>query len=71
MDIWSVGIILYLLMSKKVPYDEESVTNLMLAIFSKERPKLSDNYSVKVKDLLNDWILNRDPEKRITIKKIF
>ena len=61
MDIWSVGIILYVLMSKKVPYDEDSVTNLILAIFSKERPKLSDIYDRYSKDFLNNWILHRDP----------
>ncbi len=68
--MWSLGIILYVLMAKTEPYVEESINNLMIAIFSKKRPELSDNY-FDLQWLLDDWILNRDPAKRITIKELF
>ena len=53
MDMWSLGIILYVLMAKTEPYVEDSISNLMIAIFSKERPKLSDKYSNHIQWLLS------------------
>jgi hypothetical protein len=32
-------------MAKREPYNEESISNLKIAIFAKPRAKLSDNYS--------------------------
>jgi serine/threonine protein kinase len=56
-------------MAKKEPYIEDSVDKLKLAIFSKTREKLSENYSQSLRDLV-DKCLNTDPDKRPTIEQV-
>ncbi len=50
-------------MAKREPYIEETINNLKVAIFEKTRPKLSDNFSKSLRDLV-DYCLNIDPDKR-------
>ena len=68
-DIWSLGIILYVLMARKEPYIEESNEKLKLAIFSKTRDKLSESYSQSLRDLV-DKCLNTDPDARPKIEQV-
>jgi serine/threonine protein kinase len=44
-DIWSIGIILYNLMAKKVPFPQIGVGKRMEAIRNNQRENLSDKYS--------------------------
>jgi serine/threonine protein kinase len=56
-------------MARKEPYNEDSVDKLKLAIFSKTREKLSENYSQSLRDLV-DKCLVTDPDKRPTIEQV-
>jgi serine/threonine protein kinase len=56
-------------MARKEPYNEDSVDKLKLAIFSKTREKLSENYSQSLRDLV-DKCLDTDPDKRPTIEQV-
>ena len=56
-------------MARKEPYNEKTNDQLMLAIFSKKREKLSVEYSENLRDLV-DKCLNTDPESRINIEQI-
>jgi serine/threonine protein kinase len=58
-DIWALGIILYTLMAKKVPFDQVGILKRMKAIESNEREKLSENYSQSLRDLV-DYCLTLD-----------
>jgi hypothetical protein len=40
-------------MARKEPYNEDSVDKLKLAIFTKTREKLSENYSQSLRDLVD------------------
>jgi hypothetical protein len=48
-------------MARKEPYNESSTDKMMLAIFSKRREQLPNNYSQTLKDLV-EKCLNTDPE---------
>ena len=54
-------------MARKEPYNEKTNDQLMLAIFSKKREELSNNYSQYLRDLV-DMCLNIDPESRPNIE---
>jgi serine/threonine protein kinase len=56
-------------MARKEPYNEKTNDQLMLAIFSKTREKLSEEYSQSLRDLV-DKCLNTDPESRPNIEQI-
>jgi serine/threonine protein kinase len=56
-------------MGRKEPYIEKTNEQLKLAIFSKTREKLSENYSQSLKDLV-DKCLNTDPESRPNIEQV-
>jgi serine/threonine protein kinase len=58
-DIWALGIILYTLMAKKVPFYQVGILKRMKAIESNEREKLSENYSQSLRDLV-DYCLTLD-----------
>jgi serine/threonine protein kinase len=56
-------------MARKEPYFEDSNEKLKLAIFSKPREKLLEDYSESLRDLV-DKCLNTDPESRPDIEQI-
>ncbi len=56
-------------MAKREPYIEETINNLKIAIFAKTRPKLSDNFSKSLRDLV-DYCLNTDPDNRPKIEQV-
>lgn len=73
-DVWSAGIVLYLLVFGDTPFKGQNINELFLQILSKEV-----NFDVAndfkgdqglIKDLIKK-MLTKNPEKRITIKQIF
>lgn len=67
-DIWSMGIILYVMIYGKVPFDDDDVKTLQTKI--KEAKVLFDEYiTAEAKDLILQMIVS-DPSERHTIKQI-
>ena len=70
MDIWSLGIILYLLIYKEYFYDGSDY-EIKYQIKNKKIIKFDDNnYSTELNDILKK-LLDFDPETRITSEKLF
>ena len=67
-DIWSSGVVLYIIVSGFFPFRGNNETELRKNIINGNFPKLND-ISENLKDLL-DKLLEINPEKRITIDKI-
>ena len=67
-DIWSSGVVLYIIVSGFFPFRGNNETELRKSIISGNFPKLID-ISENLKDLL-DKLLEINPEKRITIDEI-
>jgi serine/threonine protein kinase len=67
--MWSLGITLYQLMGRKLPYIGGDDHEVNMAIWSKPRDKLSNNYSQSLRDLV-DLLLNTDPETRPNIERV-
>ena len=70
-DIWSVGVILYMLITKKAPFEANDKEKIMDKIveedYNKNSRKLLD-VSEEVRDLI-DKLLEKDPEKRPSAKE--
>jgi len=69
MDIWSLGISLYYLMSRNLPYIGKDDHEVNMAIWTKSRDQLPSIYSKSLKNLV-DICLNRDPESRPNIEQV-
>ncbi|XP_027138885.1 calcium/calmodulin-dependent protein kinase type 1D-like [Larimichthys crocea] len=68
-DIWSVGCILYELCTQQLAFSAETTVNLLPKIISGPAPRLPDNYSSELHELLDD-MLNKDPHSRPTAWEI-
>ncbi|XP_027136883.1 calcium/calmodulin-dependent protein kinase type 1D isoform X1 [Larimichthys crocea] len=68
-DIWSVGCILYELCTQLLAFSAETPVNLIPKIISGPAPRLPDNYSSELRDLLAD-MLKKDPNLRPTALEI-
>lgn len=60
-DIWALGCILYEMAALKVPFKAENLLMLAEVITQAVKPKLSDEYSDELKDLIN-WMTEKDPK---------
>ena len=73
-DIWSLGVLLYELITLNKPFEHQSQMGLFMKIL-KEKPAALNNtvkhsFSNKLISLVLDNMLNKDPESRYDIKQI-
>ena len=72
-DIWSCGVIMYILLSQKLPFnsendnEEELLNKILLGKYDLESPPF-DKISKNAKDLINK-LLTSDPQKRISAEE--
>eukprot|EP01060_Flectonema_neradi_P005084 TRINITY_DN13375_c0_g1_i1.p1 TRINITY_DN13375_c0_g1~~TRINITY_DN13375_c0_g1_i1.p1 ORF type:complete len:436 (+),score=49.61 TRINITY_DN13375_c0_g1_i1:28-1335(+) len=69
-EVWSLGIVLYELMSLKKPYTSPSMNDLMLKVMQGEVPPPPSHFSEELKALLYR-LLQKDPQRRPSLSEIF
>jgi len=67
-DIWSAGVVLYIMLSGNLPFNRDKTHDLQSAIINLPYKKI-DNISDNANDLLKS-ILEKDPSKRFTSDQI-
>ena len=68
-DIWSLGCILYEMVTLRHAFDANSMKGLVLKILRGQYPPIPANYSQDLKDLLADMLI-KDPLKRPSMRKV-
>ena len=68
-DIWSLGCILYEIVTLKHAFDASSMKGLVVKILRGTYPSIPSCYSQNLRELI-DEMLEKDPKKRPSIKKI-
>jgi NIMA (never in mitosis gene a)-related kinase len=68
-DIWSLGCILYEMVTLRHAFDANSMKGLVLKILRGSYPQIPSHYSQDLKDLLADMLI-KDPLKRPSMRKI-
>lgn len=68
-DIWSLGCILYEIITLKHAFDATSMKALVFKILRGSYPEIPKIYSQELKDLISE-MLTKEPSKRPSIKKI-
>lgn len=68
-DIWSLGCILYELLTLRHAFDANSMKGLVLKILKGSYPPISSTYSEDIRNLVSE-LLTKDPGKRPSIREI-
>jgi NIMA (never in mitosis gene a)-related kinase len=68
-DIWSLGCILYEMVTLRHAFDASSMKGLVVKILRGTYPSIPSCYSQNLRDLI-DEMLEKDPHKRPSVKKI-
>jgi NIMA (never in mitosis gene a)-related kinase len=68
-DIWSLGCMLYEMISLKHAFDAKNIKGLVLKILRGSYPPIPDMYSNDMKGLIED-LLQRNPQHRPSAKKV-
>ncbi|OHT16615.1 CAMK family protein kinase [Tritrichomonas foetus] len=68
-DIWSLGCILYELLTLRKAFDANNMNQLLVKIIRGKHPPISSNFSSDIRQLV-DSMLTKDPSKRPSINQI-
>lgn len=68
-DVWSLGCILYEMVTLKHAFDATSIKGLVLKILRNNYPEIPKQYSKDLKDLISSMLI-KDPVKRPSINKV-
>lgn len=68
-DVWSLGCILYEMVTLRHAFDSNSMKGLVLKILRGTYPEIPSHYSQDLKDLISEMLI-KDPVKRPSIRKV-
>lgn len=68
-DVWSLGCILYEMVTLKHAFDATNIKGLVLKILRNNYPEIPKQYSKDLKDLISSMLI-KDPVKRPSINKV-